>query len=378
MISKKDILLIGDTPGWAFDNIIDFVRKNLGSKYDFYYDFTIYNPRAKPITQSDSKDILVDQNLIKHYKRSYVIYNIPILKNIAYKCIKNLNKWGIVARDAEGKKRRIRKDNTYDCVVYLDFYMNIDGDFDSIVTQKTVKGIYTDGFPPKGIIINEISLESFNDQFLKNADSLLVGSNSISKIYKNVYPGNIFVANLAYDEQIFKPKAFIKNSDGFNYPLVIGWTGNPNRSFKGYFEIIEPAINELIIEGYKIELKSQFKGSLNSLADFWNKTDLAVIASEADAGPSMFMEASLCGIPTISTRIGMPNEIIHNGINGFFIKRDKEELKKKIIEIYNNPMILSKMSMEIRKDYIPNLGKEKQKQNWLNLFQNILNEEKRE
>ena len=92
----------------------------------------------------------------------------------------------------------------------------------------------------------------------------------------------------------------------------------------------------------------------------------------------MFMEASLCGIPTISTIIGMPSEIIKDRENGFFINRDKEELKKTIIEIYNNPSILSKISMTIRKDYILKLGEVKQKENWLNLFHNIFNEGQRQ
>ena len=208
---KKNILLVGDMPGWAFDNIIDFVRTKLKGSYNFYYDFTTYNPRNNPLAASDSKNLIIDKNLINQYKRNYYVYRIPFLKKIAYKFISNLNKKGYFTRDAEGKKRRIRKDNKYDCAVFLDFYMNVDGDFDSLVTEKIIKGIYTDGFPPKGIILEEISLELFSNNFLSDSYSLIAGSNSICKIYKNVFPGDIYVANLAYNEHIFKPKDSLKN-----------------------------------------------------------------------------------------------------------------------------------------------------------------------
>lgn len=65
--------------------------------------------------------------------------------------------------------------------------------------------------------------------------------------------------------------------------------------------------------GYPVALRTQFQGSIRSLATFWQGVDLALIASEADAGPSMFIEASLCGVPSVSTKIGLPQFVINHG-----------------------------------------------------------------
>ena len=372
MSAKKKILLVGDMPGWAFDNIISFIKEQLKKEYDFYYDFTVYNPRKSSTGLSDSTGTTDTSLIDDHFRKMYFRSSIPLINSLSYKIVSYLNKWGILERDAEGKKRRIRVDNTYDCVVFLDFYMDIDGDFDHLTARRVVKGIYTDGYPPKGIKLEAQSIESFLKNYYHNAAALLAGSKSISEIYRPHTKLDIYTANMAYDELIFKPRN--KSSKRVDNKLILGWTGNPNRSFKGFHEIILPVVNELQKEGLNIELRTQFSGTLNSLADFWQEIDLAIIMSEADAGPSLFMEASLCGVPSISTNIGMPTEVIINDFNGKLIERNSEALKIAIKNIYFEPNILNLWRQNIRGAYINKLGCQVQKNNWKNLFNGILNE----
>jgi glycosyltransferase involved in cell wall biosynthesis len=172
---------------------------------------------------------------------------------------------------------------------------------------------------------------------------------------------------MAYDEKIFSPKHTIKNNK-----FVLGWTGNPEREFKGFYSIVQPVVQELQNSGFNIELRTQFSGSLNSLADFWQNVDLAIIASEADAGPSMFMEASLCGVPSISTTIGMPAYVIVDNENGLFCSRNVADFVEKIALVIQHPELLEKMRVRIRKDYIEKLGVDVQIQNWENLFNQLI------
>jgi glycosyltransferase involved in cell wall biosynthesis len=369
---KKRILLIGDMPGWAFDHIIDFVRVHLKSEYEFYYDFTVYNPRDENPTKSDSNEAVNPSVIEEHYRKNYPIHQLPILKRFTYKTHKILNEHGWISRDPEGKKRRIRSDQRYDCIVFLDFYMDLDGNFDHINSPKRVKGIYTDGFPPKGIQFSKTDVPDFLKSYYHDATVMLVGAKCISEIYQPFSKLNIFEANLAYDETIFSPS---KHQDQRNLnTLTLGWTGNPNRSFKGFYEVILPTVEGLKEEGYAIELRTQFSGSLHSLADFWQDIDLALIASEADAGPSMFMEASLCGVPSISTRIGMPAFVIKDGENGKFIERNTESLRNSLLQVYNDRPLIERWGRNIRTDYIQKLGTEVQVGNWRNLFNAVFNE----
>ena len=358
-------------PGWAFDNIINFIRNHL-KEYEFYFDYTIYNSRNASNVQSDisSQELNPAQNIIYKRKRWYM--NVPLLRGVMYRYSNLRNQIGASDYDGEGRKRRIHKDNSYDLVVYLDYYMDKDGDFEQVKAKHTVRGIYTAGFPPKGILLTEnLSVNEFVEEFLGDIDALVVGAPAIANTYKDHFKGNILFANMAYDEGVFKPSVISTDKE----QLVIGWTGNPSREFKGFQSIIEPAIEELQKEGFNIVLKTQFEGSLNSLAKFWQSCDLAVITSEADAGPSLFMEASLCGVLSISTKIGMPAYVIEHEKNGLFIERNKEALKTAIRRLYEERDLLESMKKIIRRDYISKLGVEVQMRNWQRLFESILNEE---
>jgi glycosyltransferase involved in cell wall biosynthesis len=366
---KKKILLIGDMPGWAFHNIILFVMKSLKGEYDFYYDFCIYNPQKANRENSDFKKAEMNRadNLV--YKKEFIALKIPIVRGMFYRFLRIANKKGWVNFDEEGKFRRIDAKQQYDAVLYLDYYMDKVADFSSIKTEKIIRGIYTAGFPPKGISLDDgITPAIFCEKYLSDAAALIVGSPDMKEIY-GPYLGSVYFANMAYDEKIFSPK---KHGGKREKKLVLGWTGNPNREFKGYYDIIVPAIEQLKQEGYDVELRTQFSGTLNSLADFWQDIDVALIASEADAGPSLFMEASLCGVPSISTRIGMPAFIIQDGHTGLFCDRNIKCFKEKTTTLYNDRELLKRLQNNIRNDYLIKLGIEAQTKIWKKIFNEVL------
>ena len=354
-------------PGWAFHNIILFLRHTFKHRYDIYFDFCIYNPQKRATVQSDlGKDEGNSAGNIR-YKKNVPALRIPGIRSVAYRLIRRLNLAGRLGYDQEGKFRRVHPTGHYDSVLYLDYYMDKIADFSHIRANKTIKGIYTDGFPPKGVEMNtDITPKHFCETFLSDADALVVGSPGIRQIYAPVFP-SVFFVNMAYDETLFSPKKTKEHK-----PLVLGWTGNPDREFKGYHQIIVPAVEQLRQEGYDIELKSRFSGPFHTLPSFWHGVDVALIASQADAGPSLFMEASLCGVPSISTRIGMPAETIRDGENGFFCEPSVVDLKEKIMLLYHNRPLVQSMGRRIRADYMAVFGVDAQTANWETLFERIL------
>lgn len=368
-IRRRKILLIGDMPGWAFEEIILFILKNIKG-FEFYYDYTIYNPRTDSQINSDIS--LTEYNHHgNNYRKAIPFQRIPIIRAFIYYCIRYLNRLGFLSFDEEGRTRKVRKDNSYDLVIFLDFYMDKDADFDHVQSTKKIRGIYTDGFPPKGIQLPAtMNTTDFCNQYLNDADAIVTGAPSIAAFYKKLANIPVIFANMAYNESVFKPMNSSAETD-----FVIGWTGNPNREFKGFYSIVQPVVEELKNCGYDIELRTQFSGSLNSLSDFWQGVDLAIIASEADAGPSMFMEASLCGVPSISTRIGMPAFVIVDRENGLFCDRNVTDFVEKITWLIQNPERLVEMKTKIRKDYIEKLGVQVQIKNWKSLFDMLLKDD---
>jgi glycosyltransferase involved in cell wall biosynthesis len=364
---KKRILLIGDTPGWAFHRIIEFIIQQVEG-FDFYFDFTVNHPRVQTKTTSDfvSKGTVT----LSDTRRKLPFQNIVILRALVYHSIKFLHRIGLSKYDEHGFLKRVTRDSSYDLVVYLDYYMDKDGDFSHIRADKMIKGIFTEQFPPKGVIHHaDITIEAFCQDYLRDSQALLVGAPSIEEVYCQHFKSPIFFANLCYDETLFIPKKRMKNK-----VFIIGWTGNPDRDFKGFYTHVIPTVNTLKTMGYPVELRTQFVGSLESLAWFWQEVDLALITSDADAGPSMFIEASLCGVPSVSTKIGLPQFVINHGENGLFCERNVKDMVLAIQQILDDSLLYHRIQSNIRASYVEKLGVEAQKKRWENIFNAMLYE----
>src|SRR5690606_7834579 len=115
--------------------------------------------------------------------------------------------------------------------------------------------------------------------------------------------------------------------------LTVGWTGNPKRQFKGFYDYVVPAV-ELAQKRYPgISLKARFGGPFGTLHRFYDEVDVVLIASVADAGPSMFMEAALRGVPSIANRSRRPAELVRHGENGMLVHRDVEAYAQSLCEL---------------------------------------------
>mgnify|MGYP003639049729 CR=1 FL=1 len=322
---KPSILIIADFPNWAYYEIQQFLKNELSNEFDIYCDFLIYNTKIKskhPIRQ------------VKNYfdKKKYSF---------------------------------IKADNNYDIVFYLGYY------FEEQMTikwkaKRIIKGIYTDGFPPSNSNFNGTK-ETFIKRYFTGADAMACGSEQIVKVYNSDY-SNCYYVNMILDACFFKRKSVKSN----NEELIVGWTGNPNRDFKGYHSHIVPAIEKLQLKYPDIKLKSRFSGPMDTLPSFYEDVDLVVIASDADAGPSLFGEASLMDIPSISTSIGWPANVIQDNVNGFIVNKDICEIANKIEQLYLNRDLLSDMSSRIRKDFIEVFDKEKMVERWRVMFNEVL------
>tara|TARA_B110000238_G_scaffold47180_1_gene51234 strand:- start:254 stop:1249 length:996 start_codon:yes stop_codon:yes gene_type:complete len=324
---KKDILVIADKPNWAYYQIQQFIVRSISEEYNVYCDFLCYNLAKK----SRRPSVLV-QNF--RGKRKY---------------------------------RKIKKGDNYDVVIYLGFYF-----LDLIkvrwTASNTIVGIYTDSFPPRNGVFCATK-KDFLEHYFKSADAMVCGSPSIVNIYKSIY-SKCYFASLTYDTSLFSretPRS-INNSEKF----IIGFTGQLDRDFKGFYTHITPAVERLKKKYPGVVLKTRREGPFETLPRFYDDVDLVIIASEADAGPSLFMEASLMGVPCISTKIGFVTEVLVDEINGYYVKRDVDDIYDKLLSLYQNREKLFVMSQRIRQDFIMGIGGNEMKNKWLEMLNNVL------
>ena len=82
-----------------------------------------------------------------------------------------------------------------------------------------------------------------------------------------------------------------------------------------------------------------------------------IVASRAEGGPKAILESMACGVPIISTNVGMAPDIIVNGKNGFINKiEDEVGIVANALRIYNDKFLT--------KEFIENGIKTARKFDW--------------
>ncbi len=136
-----------------------------------------------------------------------------------------------------------------------------------------------------------------------------------------------------------------------NEKIVVGWAGSltnhPGK--RGFHDFIKPICDEIP----EIELKVQ-DSSVNPITDdnemrkFYNSLDLYISASRSEGTPRPVIEAAACGVPVITTDIGIVPELIVNDVNGFIVDRTYEAIKSKLQWIVNCRELLPSTGNQIR------------------------------
>lgn len=204
-----------------------------------------------------------------------------------------------------------------------------------------------------------LELESERTDFIiNNIKDYYVSSEKLKKIYDNKYEKKpSYVIADGVDLELFKMKDEKKYSYWNKKKLIVGWTGNSkftdekDDDLKGVNKIIIPTIEELKKEGIDVELKVADRNIKliphEEMPQYYNGIDVYICASRTEGTPNTILEAMACGIPVISTDVGIVPEVFGQKQREFIIKRDKEDLKQKIkILIENNDNILEQLSKE--------------------------------
>jgi glycosyltransferase involved in cell wall biosynthesis len=114
---------------------------------------------------------------------------------------------------------------------------------------------------------------------------------------------NVFNLKFGIDTAIFKPFPMQRKDNDFN----IGFVGGLENPRKMYKELIEPLKD---IPGVKLltsDLQNQMGEIRNwfGMPNFYNQLDLLVHASKFEGFCFPFVEAAACGVPIVSTNVGV-------------------------------------------------------------------------
>lgn len=316
---KPRILLVIDQTGWAFSNIADQIVRGLSHKYDV------------DVTATHELDNFGQLMLLGKQADLIHFFWRPQLMSIFDPGLSAYATAVGVANDHDLRWAVLQKKLT--TAIYDHLFL----DPESVAKYRTVLGKLVDGY--------------------------YTSSAKLDQTYRKVYPEAVPLGLIpdGVDLTRFRPLPYRPRAEG--EPLRVGWVGNSKwaadlEDFKGLHSIIRPALSELDAEG--LSLTEVFADRHVEMiphalmSDYYGKIDLLLCASKIEGTPNPVLEAMACGVPIITTDVGIVPEAFGPKQKQLILpSRDKESLKTAIREVYFNRELLYELREENLISIIP-------------------------
>lgn len=90
-------------------------------------------------------------------------------------------------------------------------------------------------------------------------------------------------------------------------------------------------------------------GARSDIAELVNALDVSVVASTTETGPLVLLQALACGVPVVSTPVGMAVQLLGDGACGsMFPVNDSRLLAEKLVQLLSQPELRTRMSQAAR------------------------------
>lgn len=325
----RKLALVADVKDWAFDIAANIIKNALSDKYqiDIYY------------TKSEEfqKDLFKILETLKDYDLIHFFWRAILLD----------------FQKEDFKARVIEKYGDYDLYVRR-------------MVNKISTGVYDHLYE------NDIQFNSIFTQYCK---SYVVSSRKLFEHYSNLegIKKPSMILGDSFEKERFHPtkmERFNFNNDKSD-KLIVGWVGNSTWNekqkdengnsidFKGFNTILRPVIEELQSEGLKIEMKNADKAikpiSNDEMCEYYSNIHVYICVSNKEGTPKPLLEALGCGVPVITTDVGIAKEALGKEQSKFILGERKigqndvqirEKLKEFLKYIYYNKNILRILSTE--------------------------------
>ncbi|MGM1048172.1 MAG: glycosyltransferase family 4 protein [Bacillota bacterium] len=217
-----------------------------------------------------------------------------------------------------------------------------------------------------------IDKNNFKPEFLKLIKELRginAWSDEIVQTFKPHTP--IYKTRIGIDTDLFKPgKRRKKESDVF----TVGWVGRidevAHRELKGY-DIVLQALKGLNV---KLDIRT-FKEHYvprAKMVEFYQGLDCFICSSRSEGLPNPVLEAAACGVPIITTKVGIIPELIQNKKNGIIIPRTPEAIRKQVKYLIQHPVERQKLGVKIRETILGSWTWDICKKDWEAFFKSVV------
>jgi glycosyltransferase involved in cell wall biosynthesis len=346
-MQKKDndyakIAIVADAKGWALHNIAVNIVKNLQIKFniDIIYseDYPDTNKLYCKLFSDSSYDIV--HFLLRKKMFSPALIN-PFFQELVSEEIK--------AAYAKGLSETIITASVYD-----------------------------------HLLLDETDIKKHSFYFKYIIDGYTVSSEKLNKTYNQIssYPGPAMVIEDGVDQEKFYPLLLERLVDS-KRNIVVGWVGNSlwgrgdGIDHKGFTTIVLPAIQLLIDAELKVEIKAADCNVQmiphDEMISYYKSIDILVCTSDIEGTPNPILEAMACGIPIISTDVGIVPQVFGKLQKEFILsERTVACLGDKLKQLIESPSMRKMLSDENLKQIV-GWTRQDEARKWDIFFSNYIN-----
>jgi len=307
--SRPKVALIVDTEGWAFWNISQQLCRYLGDRFDFRVVTTSAIDNAVQVFFG-----VRDCDIIHVFWREY-------LRLLLSEHCRSYIEW--IGIDYQRFLEKIIGPPLISTCIYDHLLLEPEALRERLPLYRDIVGAY------------------------------YVGSNRLCEIYRKLegYPEPAAVLEDGVDPQLFYPV----NAERFDCigerEVVIGWTGNSN--WAAEFGDVKGVRTILIAEGLplRLHLADRAEGGPmiphNQMVDYYAQIDVYVCTSESEGTPNPVLESMACGVPVVSTDVGIVPRALGPRQEQFILKeRSIECLKEAVRRLVLRPQLFRELSQE--------------------------------
>lgn len=313
--SRPRIALLVDREGWAFWNISQQICRHLGSRYDIQ------------VVPTDRIDHVVQSFLtVRGYDIVHVFWREYLRLLQTPHCWDYL-RW--LYSDYQRFRDRVLKPSVISTCIYDHLYST------------------------------ESELAERADVYRDLADIYYVGSSKLYDIYSHAenYPKPAMILEDGVDPGLFYPLNLERLDQVGARELVVGWTGNSGwggkaEDYKGVQTILKPAVEQLRAEGLPIKLMLADRAESpaiphEQMINYYSQIDLYVCTSLIEGTPNPVLESMACGVPIVSTDVGIVSQALGEQQSEFILaERSVECLKSALRRLVAEPRLLRTLSSE--------------------------------
>lgn len=131
---------------------------------------------------------------------------------------------------------------------------------------------------------------------------------------------------------------------------------------------LESDVKQLGLEKY-----ITFMGFVKDASSFLPQFDMFVMSSEREGGPSSIVEAFANRTPVLSTKVGVVEEVIKDGENGFVVEvGDYREMANKVKEFRDHPELSEQFAEKSYKIFLQKFSVEQLGRNTFNIYESLV------